>query len=199
MCDIYEPHARSRVAGLLLGLLSYSFSGDVEAKLAAFERDVQRYEQRSLETLSDSLKIGVVLKQLDEGSLKQHLLMNAQRLTAWLDFKSEVQEIRRAQASVVATPMEIGAFQKGGGKGSKGKGKDDSKCSNCGRPGHWRRECRTPGGGAFDASKGQSKGKGKSGFKVGNGSWSLILVFYRNRLEGRKISKTKKNQNLCVF
>ena len=164
LCDIYEPHARSRVAGLLLALLSYTFAGDVEAKLAAFERDVQRYEQRSMETLSDSLKIGVVLKQLDEGSLKQHFLMNAQRLTAWLDFKREVQEIRRAQASVVATPMEIGAFQKGGGK-AKGKGKDNSTCSNCGGPGHWRRECRAPGGGAHDASKGQQKGKAKGNFK----------------------------------
>ena len=96
--------------------------------------------------------------------------MNAQRLTAWLDFKREVQEIRRAQASVIATPMEIGAFQKGGGKGSKGKDKsDDSKCSNCGRPGHWRRDCRAPGGGAYDAAKGQSKGKDKGSFKGKSG------------------------------
>ncbi len=86
-------------------MLSYTFAGDVEAKLAAFETDVQRYEQRSVETLSDSLKTGVVLKQLDKGSFKQHLLMNASRLSAWLDFKREVQEIRRAQASVIATPI----------------------------------------------------------------------------------------------
>ena len=166
LCDIYEPHARSRVAGLLLTLLSYNFAGDVEARVAAFERDVQRYEQRSGEPMSDSMKIGVVLKQLDEGSLRQHLLMNAARLSTWLDFKREVQEIRRAQASIVATPMDIGAFQKGGkgDRGGKGKGGKDSdmKCSNCGRANHWKRDCRSPGGGAHDPSKG---GKGKDGGK----------------------------------
>ena len=41
--------------------------------LALSERVVLRYEQRSGETLSANMKVGLVLRQLGESALKQHL------------------------------------------------------------------------------------------------------------------------------
>ena len=43
LVDVYEPAVKSRVAGQVLGLLSWNF-GDVEARWALFERDVLKYE-----------------------------------------------------------------------------------------------------------------------------------------------------------
>ena len=45
---------------MLLGLLQCDLSGDLLAKLEAFERNLSQYGQRSGEVMSDSVRIGVV-------------------------------------------------------------------------------------------------------------------------------------------
>eukprot|EP00971_Amphidinium_carterae_P244000 4845159-Amphidinium_carterae.1 len=52
-------------------------------------REILRYEHASGEGVSDALRIGIVLRQLEETKLKEYLLMNASKLTAWKDFKAE--------------------------------------------------------------------------------------------------------------
>ena len=81
LIEYYEPNARSRVAGQLLNLLNFSLSGDVEERLGIFERDLNRYEGRSGERISDSMRICIVMRQLHDGPLRQHQLLNAARLT----------------------------------------------------------------------------------------------------------------------
>ncbi|CAK0865359.1 unnamed protein product, partial [Prorocentrum cordatum] len=100
LVEYYEPNARSRFAGQLLNLLNFSFTGDVEDRLALFERELLRYEQRSGEAIAASMRIGIVLRQLEEGPLRQHLLLNATRLVEWQDFRREVADIRRAQSAI---------------------------------------------------------------------------------------------------
>ena len=58
LVDVYGPDVKSRIAGQMLGLSSWNFAEDVEARLALFERDVQRDEQRSGEHLSVSHREG---------------------------------------------------------------------------------------------------------------------------------------------
>eukprot|EP00971_Amphidinium_carterae_P334658 6470061-Amphidinium_carterae.1 len=111
LIEQYEPNQRTRFAGQLQALLGWKFSGDVESKLEAFEREIVRWEQGSGEQLSDSIRIGIVLRQLEESQLKQHLVMNAQRLVLWRDFKREVSNIRRAQINLGPVPMDLDALR----------------------------------------------------------------------------------------
>ncbi|CAK0882798.1 unnamed protein product, partial [Prorocentrum cordatum] len=113
LVEYYEPNARSRIAGQLLNLLNFSFTGDVEDRLALFERELLRYEQRSGEAIAASM-----------------------RLVEWQDFRREVTDIRRAQSAIapVPVPMDLSAFTKGDGKGRfKGDGKGKSKSSGKGK------------------------------------------------------------------
>ncbi|CAK0888783.1 unnamed protein product [Prorocentrum cordatum] len=141
LVEYYEPNARSRIAGQLLHLLNFSFTGDVEDRLGLFERELLRYEQRSGEAITASMRIGIVLR------LRQNLLLNATRLVERQDFRREVTDIRRAQSAIapVPVPMDLSAFTKGDGMGRfKGDSKGKSKSSGKGK------------------SKGDSKGKSKS-------------------------------------
>eukprot|EP00971_Amphidinium_carterae_P202360 4015196-Amphidinium_carterae.1 len=60
--------------------------------MEAFEREILRYEHASGDVVSDGLpplRVGIVLRQFEETKLKEYLLMNASKLTAWKDFKTE--------------------------------------------------------------------------------------------------------------
>ena len=61
LVEKYDPHIRSRTAGQLLSLLQFDFSGDMLAKLEAYERGLAVYEQASGEKTSDGLRVGIVL------------------------------------------------------------------------------------------------------------------------------------------
>ena len=151
LCRRFEPNVRSRFAGVLMGILNFDFSGDVIARVEAFEREVAQYERASGEDVSDGIRVGVVLQRLEDSPLKQHLLMNSERLARWTDFRSELVCVRRAQQVISASvqPMDVGALDKGKGKGSRGgKGKGSSTdivkkvtCHQCGRQGHMKKDC----------------------------------------------------------
>ena len=57
--------------------------------------------------ISDGILIGVVMRNLEDGGLKNHLIMNAEKLKSWADFREEVVHVRRAPAAVQggASPM----------------------------------------------------------------------------------------------
>ena len=173
LIEHFEPTAKTRQAGQLLSLLSWNFShGDVQNQMELFDAAAHKYEQRSADTLSDAMRVGIALRQMEDGPLRQHLLLNGSRLNVWKDFKSEITDVLRAMAAVGPTPMDVGALFKGGksgGKGSKGSGKGASlkdTCRNCGKPGHYAKECWAPCGGGAAGKGGKassSKGSGKPG------------------------------------
>jgi hypothetical protein len=120
---------------------------------------VTQYEQPSEELVSDGIRIGVVMQRMEENSLKQHLLLKAERLVRWADLRAELVSVRRAQQvlNASAVPMDVGALGKGGGKG-----KDATvTCHLCGKPGHMKKDCwHAAKGSGGKSSKGGSKGRG---------------------------------------
>ena len=155
-----DPRTGTRHAGMLLELLSYSFEGDILARLEAFERDLAKYQASTGERIPAGIKIGTVVRQSPEGALRQHLIMNMDRFQTWEAFKHEIQNVKRAQAAAQSgpMPMNIDALQlqnadpealqgianqllslakgkgKTKGKKGKGKGKGKSKASQSGSP-----------------------------------------------------------------
>eukprot|EP00971_Amphidinium_carterae_P194206 3853846-Amphidinium_carterae.1 len=171
LCRFHEPKTATRHASMLIEVLNFDFQGDPQERIAAFDRVVHRYEMAAGETVSSRVKVGLVLKQLPDGALKQHVVLNLEKWDTYEKLRMEIENISRAQlaAQHSSTPMDLAAINatKGGGspmKGGKGKDKGKDKgggkgnqdaCRICGRTGHWAKDC-------WQRDKGKGKGKGKS-------------------------------------
>ena len=169
----FDPQSLTHQAGQLLKILQWNFSGDITERLESWEREIARYEANTKETIPQNLKIGFVLRQLEDGSLKTHLLLNAGRLRTWAGFRAEIVSVRQAMTSSSPVPMDIGSLGKGKGnpKGKgKGKGKDSGK-SHWGRLGQQEaeRRQRTFKGKGKEKPKGKGKSKGKGKGQEGKG------------------------------
>ena len=79
----YDPNALAVRAGTLQNLLSWSFTGDVLERIEAWEREVAHYEALSGSSVPEDLRIGIVLRQMDESPLKNHMILNAERFKLW--------------------------------------------------------------------------------------------------------------------
>ena len=84
LVDHYDPAVAGRQAGQLLSILSWVFSSELQERLELFDREVRRYGAKSGVSVPPILNVGIVLRQMEDGGLKQHLLMNAARFgTDW--------------------------------------------------------------------------------------------------------------------
>ena len=113
---------------MLLNLIKFNFAGEIRARLELFQHECHRYEQRSGETLSLNLRIGFLLNALEEGPLREHLLLHGDKYDSWLALKEAVADYKSMQTVDDGTvAMHIGVFSRKGdkqGKGGKGKQKN---------------------------------------------------------------------------
>ena len=114
LTEKYGPKMRTRCAGQLMSILSFSFQDDTTERITAWEREIATYERDSGKILDDEIKVGAVLLRLPESQLKNHLLTRVDKLKKWKDFRDEVVAFSRAIAVAQSqpTPMDIGAVGK---------------------------------------------------------------------------------------
>ena len=139
----------TRTAGLLQEITSFDFSGRLLDRLEQWEREVRRYEVMAQDTISDFLRMGLVLNHLPAGQVRNHLLLNAERLRHWDDFKAELTTLYACDNRGGADSMDAVGYQpKGGGKRKKGGGKQKDggggkgfECFVCNGTGRYARHC----------------------------------------------------------
>ena len=94
----FEPRSKQTRVMRLLEVLLFKFRvGQLQDDLARFERSVSEYEKEAKATLSDDIKVGVVIAGIDKGSLKEHLLLHAERCDVYDVFRTEIDTIVRAR------------------------------------------------------------------------------------------------------
>ena len=130
----WEPRQQQRFTAMLTSILRAELEDPIESSLDSWEDLIRRFEQQSGETIADSIKASVICHGVKNEKLREHLALNAARLTSLTDVRDELRKISQAQrtwtvgnlAGQDPMPMEIGAVQKGKGKG-KSKGKKGEK------------------------------------------------------------------------
>ena len=115
LTEKYEPKMRTRFAGELMSILSFSLQRDTTERIRAWEREIATCERDSGNVLDDEIKIGTFLLGLPASQTKTLLLMSVDTLKKWTDLRGEVVAISRAisTAQTQPTPMDIGAMNKG--------------------------------------------------------------------------------------
>ena len=56
----YEPKMRTRFAGQLISILSFSFQGDTTERITAWEREIATERKTVARSLDDEIKVGAV-------------------------------------------------------------------------------------------------------------------------------------------
>ena len=150
-----------------------------------FERRATLWEKEAGESISDLLKIGCVVKGLEKGTFRDHLLIATTQTKTWPEFIKEVENVNIAHEQTHRVPMDLSDLPKS----------FDGNCSWCEAYGHMARDCRKKANymkeqkdrGASGGGKGKGKGdkggkakdgKGKDGGKKGSTTEPIRSVLW---------------------
>ena len=132
---LYEPQTTATTVTKLVELLSTQFAGDLLDCVTDFERRVAVWESEAGEQLSDLIKIGVVVKGLEKGNFRDHLLINTSGTKQWSRFIKEIEAVELARLNSRPTPMDLSAV------GHDQPKRFEGNCSWCCTYGHMARNC----------------------------------------------------------
>ena len=124
---------------MLTNMIRVELEDTIAMSLDAWEEAVRQFKEQSEEDIADSIKASGVGYGVKNDQWREHLALNASRLTTFNHVKEGLRKIIQAQRAWTPTtsagsahvPMDIGALQTGKGAKSKGKGAEgDGKKGN---------------------------------------------------------------------
>jgi hypothetical protein len=163
----YDPGTVGRSRGMLRDILSPAKSNieSLRHNVEKLEEKIRRYcERRDASggkmTLNEDIRMAS-LEALLPDDLEKHVQLNRGRLTTYETLRGEVVMYAEARGTSVKPPresrhddpMDTSSMMKGKakGKGKKGDGKgkgsgagSDKECYNCGKKGHFSKDCWAP-------------------------------------------------------
>ena len=77
--------------------------------------------------ITEFLKIGIVIRQAEEGPMRTHLILSSHRLATFQDIKTEVTNVKQVHSALMARAadaMDVDAFAEGSKGASKRSGKE---------------------------------------------------------------------------
>ena len=122
----YSPKINARLVVMMLGVLAFFFLGHKRCGEQSGDDGTEDQRVREKNANIEIPKIGIVIRQAEEGPMRTHLIMNSHRLATHQDIKTEVTNVKQAQSAVKARSgdaMDVDAFTKGSKGASKGSGK----------------------------------------------------------------------------
>ena len=104
----WGPKLRSRLARILPELMTSDFTCELLSTMEECEGAVPPIQNVSGETALSAMKVGMVLNRRRDSELASHLVMNAERLKNWHDFKTEMINITCARAAAARAYNLVG-------------------------------------------------------------------------------------------
>ena len=77
-------------------------TNDVVNSLETMKRKIKELERYANIEIREFLKVGIVIRQAEEGPMRTDLIMNSHRLTTFQNIKTQVTNVKQAQSAVVA-------------------------------------------------------------------------------------------------
>ena len=127
-CRKHDEVSKEHFIHKLYGLLHFDLNGDVDERLDLFDKKVAAYEKASKETLTDNMKIGIVISQLPDSPLRAHIKLHIKTYASYVGLRKEIVDVMRAQQAPDDMDCDgidggdADALNKGGPKG-RGRGK----------------------------------------------------------------------------
>eukprot|EP00959_Pyramimonas_sp_CCMP1952_P219488 4589510-Pyramimonas_sp.AAC.1 len=82
----------------MIQILQWDFkSGDLLDRLEALDLAVSKYESATGKVIDDDTKIGIVIKGMEAGALREHMLLHSERCVTYEEFREEVGTIAVAR------------------------------------------------------------------------------------------------------
>ena len=84
----FSPKNNARLVVMMIEVLAFPLDADnVVNSLETMERKVKEFERCATIEIPEFLKIGIVIRQAEEGPMRTHLIMNSHRLATFQDIK----------------------------------------------------------------------------------------------------------------
>ena len=204
----YDPATASRKRTMLRAIISPQRQKleNLPQAIEEWADAVRTYEKRKdstgrRTTLADEIKMAALEAMLPQ-ELESHIQLNQSRFSTYDDVLDEVTRfieyktgkslkvISAAAASAASKddPMDLSYVERG-----KGKGASKVVCHNCGRSGHYARDCWSNGGKGSQQQRGSPKGPGQQGGKPSSKGGRASPTGGKDKGKGKK-GKGKKGK-----